>query len=274
MEYKLKTFWKDFSLGIKSYSKALDLLFKQNLAWFFIFPLVLNIVIFITGTSSINILLDYLELNINSFIGLDNANFWGSEFFRLIISWTMYILFKLMYLIIFAYIGGKIVIIFMSPVFSVLSEKVDKILTGHKYPFSAEQMMRDIVRGIIIAARNMLLELAVIIIIFVLGFIPFIGWFISFIGTFVLFIVAAYYYGFSFMDYTSERKKLNITESIKYIRKNIGIAIGVGFIFTLALIIPMCGTLLASFVSIVAVTAATIAIYEKNIELKKAIKNN
>jgi len=269
---KLKNFWKDFNLGIKSYSKAFDILFTKKLAWFFLFPLVLNIVLFIIGTSSINLLIDYLEIQINNLFGLDTAVFWGSGVLRTILSWTLYILFKLMYVIAFAYVGGKIVIVFMSPVFSVLSEKVDKILTGNKYPFSAEQMMRDIVRGIIIASRNMLLELAVIIIIFILGFIPFIGWIISLIGTFVLFGVAAYFYGFSFIDYTSERKRLNISQSVKYINKNIGITIGIGSIFTLALIIPICGTLLASFVSIVAVTAATIAIYEKELDTKKEIE--
>lgn len=272
MKDKFKNFWKDFSLGIKSYSKAFDILFTKNLAWFFLFPLVLNIVLFIIGTSSINLLIDYLEIQINNLIGLDTAVFWGSGVLRTVLSWTLYILFKLMYVIAFAYIGGKVVIIFMSPVFSVLSEKVDKVLTGNKYPFSAEQTMRDIIRGIIIASRNMLLELVAIIIIFALGLIPFIGWVISFIGTFVLFGVAAYFYGFSFMDYTSERKRLNISQSVKYINKNIGISIGVGSIFTLALIIPICGTLLASFVSIVAVTAATIAIHEKEIEETNKIK--
>ena len=228
--------------------------------------------LFVIGTSSINLLIDYLEYQINNLIGLDNAVFWGSEVLRIAISWTLYILFKLMYILVFAYVGGKIVIIFMSPVFSVLSEKIDKVLTGNKYPFSAEQTVRDIVRGIIIASRNMLIELVAIIIIFILGFIPFIGWVISFIGIFVLFAVAAYYYGFSFMDYTSERKKLNITQSIKYIKSNIGIAVGVGSIFALSLIIPICGTLIASFVSIVAVTAATIAIHEK--ETKKQSKQS
>ena len=265
MKEKFKTFWKDFSLGVKSYSKAFDILFTKNLAWFFIFPLILNIVLFIIGTSSINLLIDYLEIKINNLVGLDSAIFWGSEVLRTVISWTLYILFKLMYILVFAYVGGKVVIIFMSPVFSVLSERVDRILTGNKYPFSAEQMMRDIVRGIIIVSRNMLLELLAIIIVFALGFIPFIGWVLSIIGTFVLYAIASYFYGFSFMDYTSERKKLNITESIKYIKTNIGIAVGVGSIFALALIIPLCGTLIASFVSIVAVTAATIAIHEKEV---------
>lgn len=265
-------FWKDFSLGIKSYSKAFDILFTKNLAWFFVFPLVLNIVLFIIGTSSINLLIDYLELQINNLIGLEDAVFWGSEVFRIAISWTLYILFKLMYILVFAYVGGKVVIIFMSPVFSVLSEKVDKVLTGNKYPFSAEQMMRDIVRGIIIVSRNMMLELAAIIIVFALGFIPFIGWVLSFIGAFLLYVIAAYFYGFSFMDYTSERKKFNISQSVKYINTNIGIAVGVGSIFALALIIPICGTLIASFVSIVAVVAATVAIHEKEIAKKEVIE--
>ena len=252
-------FWKGFGLGFSSYSKAISFIFKNNLAWFFVFPLILNISLFWAGTSLISMLIDYLESFLNESIGLNNAEFVGSEVLRTSISWIMYILFKLLYIVAFAYIGGKIVIIFMSPIFSILSEKVDKIITGENYPFSAEQMMRDIVRGILIAFRNIIIEFGIIALLFVLAYIPAIGWLIDLLGTIFLFVVTSYFYGFSFMDYSNERKKRNISQSVKYIRKNMGVAIGNGSIFAFTLIIPFCGTFIAGFVSIVSVVAATIS---------------
>ena len=255
-------FGDGFSIGVKSYSKALSLLFSSNLAWFFVFPLILNISLFFIGTSAVGIFVDYIEKLTTDSIGLSDANFFGSETLKTSISWVLYIVFKLIYFFSFAYVGGKVVIIFMSPVFTVLSEKIDKILTGSTYPFSSEQMMRDIVRGILIALRNMGIELGIILIVFLIAFIPAIGWFISLVSTFFLLIVSSYYYGFSFMDYSNERKRRNISQSSKFIWKNKGVAIGNGFVFALSLLIPFCGTLLAGFVSIVSVAAATIAMNE------------
>jgi CysZ protein len=252
-------FWKGFGISFSSYSKALNFIFTKNLAWFFIFPLILNILLFWGGTSAIGMLIDYLEKLFNESVGLNDATFVGSGALKTTVSWLMYILFKLLYIVAFAYIGGKIVIVFMSPVFSVLSEKVDKIITGSTYPFSAEQMMRDIVRGIMIAFRNMMIEFGIIAILFVIAYIPAIGWLISLLGSLFLFVVTSYFYGFSFMDYTNERKRRTISQSVKFIRKNMGVAIGNGSLFALALIIPFCGTFLAGFVSIVSVVAATIA---------------
>ena len=255
-------FGDGFGIGIKSYSKALNLMFSSNLAWFFIFPLILNISLFFIGTSAVGVLVDYLEQLANDSLGLNDADFFGSQAIRTSLSWALYLIFKIMYFFSFAYVGGKIVIIFMSPVFTVLSEKIDKILTGNTYPFSSEQMMRDIVRGILIALRNMGIELGIIILVLLIAFIPVIGWLISLVSTFFLLIVSSYYYGFSFMDYSNERKRRNISQSSKFIWKNKGVAIGNGFVFALALLIPFCGTLLAGFVSIISVAAATIAMNE------------
>ena len=120
--------------------------------------------------------------------------------------------------------------------------------------------MRDIVRGILIAFRNMFIELGYLILILVLGlFIPIIG---GMLGTVILFFIASYFYGFAFVDYVNERRRLTLKQSVQFIRANKGLAIGNGFIFTMAMFIPMCGTTLAGFVAIVSVIAATIAVHE------------
>jgi hypothetical protein len=57
----------------------------------------------------------------------------------------------------------------LSPVFSLLSEKADEKLTGNSYPFNLIQLLKDIVRGISINLRHMLLEYFFIFICFIIS---------------------------------------------------------------------------------------------------------
>jgi len=148
----------------------------------------------------------------------------------------------------------------MSPVFAYLSEKTEKIVTRKTYPFNGEQWMRDLVRGIIITVRNMLYESGIILGIFILSFIPVIGWFIALLSTILLIFVSAYFYGFTYLDYSLERKKLTISQSVKFVRYHKGIAFATGLIFTISIIIPFCGAFIGNFVSIFSVVGATLAI--------------
>ena len=76
-----------------------------------------------------------------------------------------------------AYLFGKyIVLILMSPIMAMLSEKTETILTGKKYPFTLKQFFRDIVRGIGIAFRNLFFQLLILLASCFLIWIPVIGW--------------------------------------------------------------------------------------------------
>ena len=74
--------------------------------------------------------------------------------------------------------------------------------------------------------------------------------------------LSSYFYGFAFMDYSNERKKLSIKESILFIRKNKGFASGVGSLFSLCFFIPVIGGVMASFLAIICVVNATIGVEE------------
>ena len=91
---------------------------------------------------------------------------------------------------------------------------------------------------------------------------PVIGWAISIFGNAV---VTSYFYGFSFMDFSNERNRLSIKESVNFIRKKCGIAIGIGLVFYCCLLIPIIGSFLASLLSIISLTAATLSVEEMNI---------
>ena len=82
--------------------------------------------------------------------------------------------------------------------------------------------------------RNLGKEFLVTIPILLLKFIPVVNIF----STILLFLVQAYYAGFGNMDYTLERH-LKYRESINFVGKHKGIAIGNGIVFILFLLIPV-----------------------------------
>ncbi|MDB4534491.1 EI24 domain-containing protein [Vicingaceae bacterium] len=265
--------FKNFGRGFSAYGQAINLIFTKGLWWFFVFPIALNILFFIGGMMGIGSLTDFIEGWLTGLVAFDGDSFTGASFLEPIsgylsgiVGGLVWIVLKFAFFFIFATVGGYIVIICLSPVFAILSEKTEEILTGNKYPFNGDQIMRDVVRGVLIAFRNMFIELGYMLIIFILSlFIPLLG---GIIGTVILFFIASYFYGFAFIDYTSERRRLSLKQSVQFIRENKGMAIANGMVFSFFMLIPLCGSTLAGFAAIISVVAATIAV-DKTVDLSK-----
>ena len=254
--------FKHFGLGVKTFFKAFGFIFKNNLWWYLFIPPILTITLFTTGYYFLGDLSDYLQDTLLGWIGLNDADFYLSGFLAKTISVLVNIIFGFLFIFIFASIGGYVIVIIMSPVLAYISEKTEKIITGNDYPFSAEQLMRDVVRGVLIALRNLFIELGFMVGLFMIGFIPILGWILSIFTPIFLFFISSYFYGFSFMDYANERRRLSVGESIKSIRKHKGIAIGNGSMFALTLIIPGIGVIISSFLSIPCAVGAVLAMHE------------
>lgn len=148
-----------------------------------------------------------------------------------------------------------------SPLFAYLSEKTEAIIEGKEFPFSFKQLMKDILRGIRLALRNMLWQTVYTVSILILAFIPVIGW----ITPLLALLVECYYLGFSMLDYSCERNKLSTSQSITFIGRHKGLAIGNGMVFYLMHFIPVLGWLLAPSYAVI---AATISLYKaRNVSL-------
>jgi CysZ protein len=76
-------------------------------------------------------------------------------------------------------------------------------------------------------------------------------------------VIQAYYAGFGTMDYTLERH-YNYKNSIRFVQKHRGIAIGNGLGFMLLLLIPVIGIIIVFPLSVVAATKNTVAELHKN----------
>lgn len=252
--------------GFSSYSHAATFISEHKLGKYFLYPVIIMAVLFIASLFGIMELSKALG---DWLLGLTGLNEPGDDgamgFLKGGISFLLGIIIKIFLFFIYLWFQKYIVLILMSPVLALLSERVDEIRTGQKYPFDTDQFIRDVVRGIGIALRNMFIEFAVIILCFFISWIPVIGW----LSPIFLFIVSAYFYGFSMIDYTSERRKLTIRQSVAFIRRNKGLAVGNGLVYSVIFMIPFLGVVVAPVLGVVAATLGAGKVIEKEQKAKQ-----
>lgn len=256
----MKHFFNDLTKAILDYNTAIKFLINHHLAWVFLVPILLNILLFIGGIALINYFTESIQTSTNSFLNFDDSSFYGAQYVNMLLSGALWLILKIVFFFVFAYTGGYIVLIIMSPVLAYLSEKTEKIVLGKVSHFNLQQLVRDIFRGILIALRNLFLELLVIFIFFILGMIPIVGIVTSLIAPIVLLIVSAYFYGFTFTDYIIERRRLKLKESIQFMKNHRGTLVGNGLPFALILLFPLIGLTLSGFIAIVSVVSAVFSI--------------
>jgi CysZ protein len=251
---------KELVISIQAYFQAHRFIIRHQLWKWILIPGIVYAILFSTGiwlfwTSSGDFLEWLFKLaGVKSWLEEQDIGFLNflfvitTLFFRLILLFFYFSLFKSMFLV----VG--------SPVFAWLSEKTENIIEGNDYPFSLLQLSKDIWRAIRLALRNLLWQSVYVISILLLTFIPVIGW----ISPLVAFMVECYYYGFSMMDYSTERHKLSPQQSIDFISSKKGLAIGNGMMFYFMHLIPVVGWVLAPAYAVI---AATLSLYHVNEEI-------
>jgi len=175
------------------------------------------------------------------------------------------IILPIVFFALFIFIGGTIVNILMSPIYTFLSEKTETILTGKEFPFDLKQTFKDILRAIVIALRNTAKQLLLTAICLLLNFIPVVG---SIASLILIFIINAYYFGSGFMDYTFERWRISAKESRQKTFQMKYLAIANGAVYSLPLYL-FCGTFIAAFIGGVSTVAATMSQIDLYILIKR-----
>ena len=266
-------------LGFKSYYDAILFIKKHNMWYYFLFPVVLFLGIYYLGFV---------------FQGLKSDTIVNDSDPIYVKSWYYFLrsLYALLAVVMFSFMR-YILIIILSPVLSVVSERVERILTGNKYKFNLKQLIKDIKRTMNLAIRNIVWEMGIVygfVIVFyitswVVGISDGIYYFVT--GA-VSMLVAFYYYGFGFIDYLNERQKLTIGESDTFVRKNKGFAIALGSVFTLifvysneyfnhiredvgggwVLVLVIIASIILAMIPIVTMVAATLGVHEL-VDLRK-----
>ncbi|MBQ1696998.1 MAG: EI24 domain-containing protein [Bacteroidales bacterium] len=229
--------------GLKAFSDAFGIISRNKMGKFFVIPVIVNIIL--AG------LLIWGGLGLGEWI----SSLWDSEhggwlgFLGAAVQWVM----PIVMFILFIFIGGTIVNLLMSPIYTMISEKTDTFLTGREFSSDAKQTVKDIWRSVVIALKSTIKQLVLTLLCLLLNIIPIVGQVLSIT---LIFIINAYYFGYSFMDYTNERYRRSVAESNEEVFHYKYLAVTIGAIYALPMYL-LCGTFLAAYVGGVCTVAAT-----------------
>ncbi|MEI6088265.1 MAG: EI24 domain-containing protein [Bacteroidota bacterium] len=245
---------KDIIIAIQAYFQAHRFIKKHKLWKWILIPGIIYSVLFVIGmyyfmhTSSQFIEWLSLKTGLKSWLDTLSSSFLGFIFtMGSLLLWLILLLF---YFSLFKYLF----LIIGAPVFAYLSEKTEAIIEGKDIPFNFKQLLKDIIRGIKLSARNSLWQTVYTLSILLLSLIPILGWLTPVLAV----LIECYYYGFSMLDYSMERHKKSPAESIYYVASHKGLAIGNGLVFYLLHFLPIIGWVLAPAYAVV---AATLSMY-------------
>lgn len=129
----------------------------------------------------------------------------------------------------------------LSPLNTFLSESVEADLQGEKVGFDILRFVNDFIRMIFVVAIAIGLELII------MGVWSFFAWLfgIQFLNPTVFFVTAAFFYGFSFYDYSLERHEIGVMGSIRFAKKYALPTLITGIFFSVTLLIPILGLAVA-----------------------------
>ncbi len=248
---------KEIIIAIQSYARAHRFIQKNKLWKWILVPGIVYCLLFVVSMyffgKTANAFIDWIMTFSGLGAWLHETRSGAMGFLVTLSGIVLWIIQMLFYFSLFKYIW----LVIGSPVFSYLSEKTDQILNDRNETISKTQWLKDIFRGISIAIRNALWQTVYLIGIFILSLIPVVGIFTILLAL----VVECYYYGFSMMDYSCERKKWSASKSIFYINNHKGLAIGNGLVFYAMQFIPILGWLLAPAYAVI---AATLSMQEEN----------
>ena len=269
--------WKDFKIGLNAYLKAIPFVLKNGFWMYFIIPIIIFIFIYYLGF--------YFKDMQQLYKAPDDAGFFKSIYYFFISG--IFLLLSFTFLNFIRYI----IIILISPLLSIVSERTERILTGNKYTYSLSQLIKDVKRALNLIIRNIVWEMSLVVLVLITLkiiniYYPMNDLLNSTFSIVAIECIAFYYYGFGFIDYIMERLKMNHKQSIYFVRKHRGLAIALGLVFTplfhysnsylfflkehlenesdLFILILIASCIIIAIIPILSMVAATIAVFEIN----------
>jgi CysZ protein len=262
-------FFTGFFKGFGNCFKAFELIFNKGLWPFLLYPLAIWIITFVLALFGMTLLADQLSQWLKDYFSFENIpeqGHWLSFAKPFLTTQGGEILFWIIKIILWfiaGFFSKYILLLVLSPLFALLSEISEEKLTGKKFPFSFTQFLKDILRGVGITLRNLLMESVIIVLCLILSFIfaP-----VGILTVPFLVLVSWYFTGFTMLDYSAERHKLKAGESTRFVRLNKGYACGIGCVYWLFMLLPFfVGDVIGiMFGPALAVVGATVSFLEIN----------
>jgi CysZ protein len=234
------SFTDEFGKGIAAYGEANRILFKHGLFKYMVIPAIVSLVyavLYFLGAF-------WLSGKLPDFA---DGFPWYLSWLGPAAGWAVWTLFWLAAVAFFMITYKMVAQIVLSPFLSQLSEAVaEKEFGGAPVKTGWAEAIKDIQRSIVLSFRNILREV-------------FFGLVVSLIpavGSFVALGVSGYYSGFNFMDYTMERHRMSLGQSVAFVRKHRGLATGLGLTCNLGMYIPVIGWMIMPTYATIASTVA------------------
>jgi CysZ protein len=254
--------------------KAFELLFKKGVWPFMLYQLGIWVLLWVFSIYSLFTIADYISQWLRPYLGIDtipDGGHWLSPlkpYLAGVFGFLIAVVLKVFFWFVAGTFTKYLLLIILSPVLALLSEKTEEKLTGKKFDFSMSQLLKDIFRGIVISLRNMLFEYSIMLGCFILTLLfPPLG-----IVTAPFLLLAGWYFtGFTLMDYNCERHRMGVRNSVRFIRQNKGYACGIGITYSFFLALPFT---MGSFIGLLfgpgicAIGSTTSFLQIKNEELK------
>lgn len=237
-----------FATAFAFWRRSFSFVSHHKLSHFYIYPLVFSIILFLFSISLSSDLVNYLMSLVYERTGLPSAS---SQFnWELVADSILRFILWFFSLLLMWKIGKYINLICMSPILSLLSARVQSILSGSDEPFSMAQLLKDMIRGIAISSRNLFLELLFLVVIAFLNVVlaiifPFADFIFSPLSIVLSFLISCYYTGSAICDYALENKRFSYHQTIDFFSNHKSMAIGFGLIYSLLFKIPFIGFSLA-----------------------------
>jgi CysZ protein len=253
-------FFKEAGSGTGAYVKALSFISTHRLWWYVIIPAIINLLIFLGIGTLIWEFSGRLSTWLIDITGVDSL----SGTLGTVLEWLVAILVKLITFLLYFKLYRYTILLLSAPALALIAEKTQEILTGRSHPFRFRQLIHDILRGLGITLKNLLLELLLTIPLYLLAFIPL----ITPVAGVLILCIESYFVGFSMLDYRNEFRRLSAAQSQTLIRHHKGLAIGNGLVFNLLLAIPFAGVLIAPPLAAVAAALAANQVIDAGEEMQ------
>ncbi len=249
-----------FFNGIGSFVAAFGFMRRHGMAWMFAVPLLLWALLTFGLFNLLQGPVEALGAWLAAQLGLEvdpvlDTGWWAAT--KRVLNATRealtWIALKLLVLYLLLSLNKYLVLILLSPLLAYASERAEEILTGAEHPFSMAQVLRDALRGALIALRNGVLELSLGL---AIGLTSLLLPLLVPLATLALFLVGGYFYGFSAVDYILERRRLRMAASVRTVNAHLGLVLGNGTAFSLLMKVPLVGT---TFAPLLAAVGAVLA---------------
>jgi CysZ protein len=242
--------------AFQAYIASFRFLKQNGLLWLLWFPLIVTALVIYCGLSLTSWATDFLSMGLTNWMeSIDWLNDLSGIIGKILYA-LLWIILRIMLYFIMTFVGGSIILLIMSPLLTIVSENVATAVGANVPDFKISVFFRDLWRAIKLALKNGLIQLILTIGCFALGFVPIAG----FAAPFLMFFINAYFYGFSFMDYSLERMHISASESGKFVWSKKWKTIGIGMPFTAWMLIPFFGPMTSGFMALFATVSATLAL--------------